>query len=280
LKRNDELGQLAESLNQMCDQLIAQQNRIATEASARLEAMQQLRHADRLKTVGRLAAGIAHELGTPLNVVSGRAGLIASGQLPQTEVIASAATIKKESEKITTIVRQLLDFARRSAPQRSRVDLRNVVRQTTELVRSLAEKQAVRLGFESDGEPLVAEVDASQIQQVLTNIIVNAIHAMPDGGVVTISAEARRARPPEESNTASRETICVSIRDEGVGIDTEQLEQIFEPFFTTKDVGEGTGLGLSIAYGIVQEHGGWIDVSSRPNEGSCFDVYLPNDAES
>ncbi len=278
LKRNDELGQLAESLNQMCDQLAAQQERIETEASARLDAMQQLRHADRLKTVGRLAAGIAHELGTPLNVVSGRAGLIASGQLPQTEVIASAAAIKKESDKITTIVRQLLDFARRSTPKRSRADLRNVVRQTTELVRSLAEKQSVRLEVEDNGEPLVAEIDASQIQQVVTNILVNAIHAMPEGGVVKISLEARRARPPAESGGESRETICIAICDEGVGINTEDLEQIFEPFFTTKDVGEGTGLGLSIAYGIVQEHGGWIDVSSRSNEGSCFEVYLPSDA--
>jgi signal transduction histidine kinase len=277
LKRNDELGQLAESLNQMCDQLVAQQERISMEAKARLDAMQQLRHADRLKTVGRLAAGIAHELGTPLNVVSGRAGLIASGQLPQSEVIASAVAIEKESKKITTIIRQLLDFARRSTPQRSCVDLRNVVRQTTELVRSLAEKQSVEIHVTGDGQPLVAEIDPGQIQQVLTNILVNAIHAMPKGGVVTIDSETRLARPEDESDAELQSTICVSIRDEGAGIDKEHLEQIFEPFFTTKDVGEGTGLGLSIAYGIVREHGGWITVSSRPNEGSCFEVYLPSE---
>jgi signal transduction histidine kinase len=100
---------------------------------------------------------------------------------------------------------------------------------------------------------------------------------MPEGGVVTIDSETRLARPEDESDAELQSTICVSIRDQGAGIDKEHLEQIFEPFFTTKDVGEGTGLGLSIAYGIVREHGGWITVSSRPNEGSCFEVYLPSE---
>jgi signal transduction histidine kinase len=280
LRRRDELGQLAESLNQMCDQLSAQQERIETEAAARLAAMQQLRHADRLKTVGRLAAGIAHELGTPLNVVSGRAGLIASGQLPDEEVATSAAAIKKEADKITTIIRQLLDFARRSTPQRARVDLRNVVRQTTELLHALADRQGVRIHVIEDERPLVAEVDANQIQQVLTNIMVNAIQAMPDGGTATVNLDACFAHYPDDDTYELQPFVRLAISDQGVGMDAEQAEQIFEPFFTTKDVGEGTGLGLSIAYGIVQEHGGWIDVSSRPGAGSRFEIYLPGESEA
>jgi signal transduction histidine kinase len=277
LERRDELAQLAESLNQMCAQLSAQQERIETEAAARLAAMQQLRHADRLKTVGRLAAGIAHELGTPLNVVSGRAGLIASGQLPAEQVTSSAATIKKEADRITTIIRQLLDFARRSTPQRARLDLRNIVRQTIELLHGLAEKQRVEIRVTGDDQPIVARVDANQIQQVLTNILVNAIQAMPDGGTVTVALGRRMDGQPDDAACPRRPLVCLAVSDEGVGMEPEQVEQIFEPFFTTKDVGEGTGLGLSIAYGIVQEHDGWIEVSSRPGQGSRFEVCLPGE---
>jgi signal transduction histidine kinase len=274
LNRHDELGQLAHSLNQMCNQLAAQQDRIESEATARLAAMEQLRHADRLKTVGRLAAGIAHELGTPLNVVSGRAGLIAGGELSDDDVRGSAATIKAEADKITAIIRQLLDFARPSTPQRASIDLRHVVRQTVDLLSSLAEKQHVQILVRGCDEPRVAEVDASQIQQVLTNILVNAIHAMPDGGDVTVTLRCENGTPPGGVQGEACDFVSIAMQDEGTGIAPEQMEQIFEPFFTTKDVGEGTGLGLSIAYGIVQEHGGWIDVVSDPGRGSRFTVYL------
>ena len=141
MDRNDEFGELAKAINSMCDQLQTAQGKIAQEASARVAALEQLRHADRLRTVGRLAAGIAHELGTPLNVVSGRAGLIASGRLSPEEVHKSAVTIKSEADRITAIIRQLLDFARRNTPQRKTVDLNEVVRQTLELLKPIAEKR-------------------------------------------------------------------------------------------------------------------------------------------
>ncbi len=274
LKRHDELGQLADSLNQMCDQLATQQDQIEEEATARLAAMQQLRHADRLKTVGRLAAGIAHELGTPLNVVSGRAELIATGKLSNDDVKASAAAIKTEADKITEIIRQLLDFARRSTPQHAAIDLRHVIKQTVALLSSLAEKQQIQIHVDGVDQPQVAQVDARQIQQVLTNILINAIHAMPQGGEVTVTLRCETATPPDQVQSEPQEYVCIAVQDEGSGIGQEHLGQIFEPFFTTKDVGEGTGLGLSIAYGIVQEHGGWIDVVSQPDRGSCFTIYL------
>ena len=274
LKRHDELGQLADSLNQMCDQLATQQDQIEEEATARLAAMQQLRHADRLKTVGRLAAGIAHELGTPLNVVSGRAELIATGKLSDDDVKASAAAIKTEADKITEIIRQLLDFARRSTPQHAAIDLRHVIKQTVALLSSLAEKQQIQIHVDGVDQPQVAQVDARQIQQVLTNILINAIHAMPQGGEVTVTLRCETATPPDQVQSEPQEYVCIAVQDGGSGIGQEHLGQIFEPFFTTKDVGEGTGLGLSIAYGIVQEHGGWIDVVSQPDRGSCFTIYL------
>ena len=275
LRRGDELAELADSLNDMCAQLAKSQEEIRHEGAARIAAMEQLRHADRLKTVGRLAAGIAHELGTPLNVVSGRAGLIASGKLNNDEIAESAVAVKAEAEKMTTIIRQLLDFARAGTPHKAPVDLRHVVSRTVDLLRALAEKHKAQLCFIPDSDPAVVEVDAAQFQQVLTNLIVNAIQAMPAGGKVDIHVRRQTSRAPDSTDDRQQACCAIEVRDQGMGIAVENMQHLFEPFFTTKGVGEGTGLGLSIAYGIVQEHGGWIDVTSRPNDGSCFTVFLP-----
>ncbi|MBC8876464.1 MAG: HAMP domain-containing histidine kinase [Planctomycetes bacterium] len=280
LKTKDELAKFAEALNDMCEQLTAQQQKIRTETAERIAAMDQLRHADRLKTVGRLAAGIAHELGTPLNVVSGRAGLIASGKLPAEEVTQSAATIKVEADRIAAIIRQLLDFARQRTPKRMEADLRDLVGQTVSLLKSLAEKRNVRIRVQGDDQPYRTCVDFGQIQQVLTNIVVNAIQSMPSGGEITITLADATKRPPDDAAADEQKYRCITVTDQGAGIAADDLEHIFEPFFTTKDVGEGTGLGLSIAYGIVHEHGGWIDVTSEPGRGSSFTVYLPKEASS
>jgi signal transduction histidine kinase len=287
LRTHDELADLAESMNQMCAQLAESHAKIQQESAARGAAIEQLRHTDRLKTVGRLAAGIAHELGTPLNVVSGRAGLILSGKLAADEIGHSATAIKTEVDKMAKIIRQLLDFARVNTPRRASVDLRQLVGQTISLLHTLAESRKVRLCFTADTAPAPAMIDMEQMQQALANLLVNAIQAMPQGGKceVTIRREARH--PSDESTGAAADAIagnanywCVAVRDEGTGIAAEHIPHLFEPFFTTKEVGEGTGLGLSIAYGIVQEHGGWIDVSNRPGEGSCFTVCLPEASSS
>jgi signal transduction histidine kinase len=276
LKRHDELGELAAALNEMCQQLDHQQQRIQTETTERLAAMEQLRHADRLKTVGRLAAGIAHELGTPLNVVSGRAGLIASGKLTGEEVRQSAMTIKNEADRITGIIRQLLDFARRRSPQRSQIDLREVARQTTQLLEPLASKRGVELRVEGNGRPVMACADFAQIQQVVTNLVMNAIQAMDHGGDVRVRLGSELRAAPEAADSEPSTFAVLAVEDQGVGIAAEDLEHIFEPFFTTKQVGEGTGLGLSIADGIVREHGGWMEVESRPGQGSRFAIFLPD----
>ena len=280
VESNDELGQLAKSFNVMCGKLKASQARAAAESAARLAVMEQLRQADRLKTVGRLAAGVAHELGTPLNVVAGRAQLIASGKLQAGEIVSSAETVKHEASRMTSIIRQLLDFARRRAPQRTWVDLRNVVDQTTTLLESLARKNNTTITVKRVDRPCCAEIDAGQIEQVLTNLTLNAIQAMPGGGHVQVEVTRRRLTSPDQPDAFARDYVCLAIRDEGTGIAAENTPNLFEPFFTTKSFGEGTGLGLSISYGIVQEHGGYIDVQSKRGSGSCFTVYLPvGDAE-
>lgn len=278
LAGHDELSQLAQAMNETCEQLVRQQAMIQAETTQRVAAVEQLRHADRLQTVGRLATGLAHELGTPLNVVSGRAGLIASGQLVPDEVRESAVAIKTEADRITNLVRQLLDFARRRTPQRAAADLRDLVRQTTVLLAPLAEKRQVALQFAEVPQPVVAWVDSTQIQQVLTNLVMNAVQAMPNGGRVVLRLGAETTRPPDQAVGRIGDYAFIAVEDQGTGISAEDLPRIFEPFFTTKKTGEGTGLGLSIAQGIVQEHGGWIGVSSRPGEGSCFTIYLLKDA--
>ena len=275
INTHDELAELAESLNQMCAQLAESQQRIQRETAARIAALEQLRHSDRLQTIGRLASGIAHELGTPLNVVAGRAELISSGKLPADEVGRSAVAIKTEADRMTRIIRQLLDFARASAPRKAPLDLGQLVGRTVDLLRPLADKHGVQLDVTPPASPVVSQADAAQMQQVLSNLVVNAIQAQPTGGRVELAVRSQRAVSPQLPDDGMRDCTAIEVRDHGVGIPPEHLPHIFEPFFTTKEVGEGTGLGLSIAYGIVQEHGGWIDVSSRPGEGSCFTIYLP-----
>jgi signal transduction histidine kinase len=277
---HSEFSHLAAALNEMCDKLTDQQAQLAAEATQRLATLEQLRHADRLKTVGRLAAGLAHELGTPLNVVSGRAALIASGRLSPAEIQSSASTIKSEAERITEIVRQLLDFARRRQPRRASIDLRQVATRTSQLLEALAEKHHVRLALSLSPEPTVAAVDDGQLQQALANVLVNAIQAMPDGGTVSITLQAVRRAAPTDPQQAPADYVQVTVVDQGPGIPEAIREHIFEPFFTTKEVGEGTGLGLSIAYGLIQEHGGWIDASNNAEGGARFDIFVPQERET
>jgi signal transduction histidine kinase len=267
------------ALNAMCEQLNNAQEKIRKEIIARIEAMEQLRHADRLKTIGGLASGIAHELGTPLNVVSGRAGLIARGDLSNTELMESAEIIKTQSERMTAIIRQLLNFARRDLPKKTITDLRQIVLQAINLMSPHARKQNTMLCFAGDDIPAMVKVDTGQIQHVLTNLIVNALHAINKDGKVEVGIREEHTRNPEGGNESAKDYFCLYVLDDGIGIQEKDIKHLFEPFFTTKDAGHGTGLGLSIAYGIIGEHGGWIEVKSTPGAGSCFSVYLPREVE-
>jgi signal transduction histidine kinase len=273
--RSGDFGKLVVALNTMCDELSQAQERVLKETEARIAATEQLRHAERLNTVGRMAAGIAHELGTPLNVVSGRAGLIASGKLAPGEVKESAEIIKSETDRIADIIRKLLDFARPGAAKKVLADLRDVARETIDLLEPVAEKYHFQLVLEATDEPAMACIDVGQLQQVLSNLIVNAGQASPGGGKIGIRVDKRLAQCRQRVDPEM--CVCVSVRDYGEGIPPENLGRIFEPFFTTKEVGKGTGLGLSVSYGIVEEHGGWIEVESTVGKGSCFTVFLPED---
>lgn len=236
---------------------------IDREKKDRRSAVDQLRHADRLNVIGKLAAGVAHEIGTPLNVISGSAELLQTNRLTPEKREHLLAGIIKQTQRISLIIRQLLDFGRRAAATTARVDVNGIVEATAVMLGPMAKKGSARLEVTLTEEPLFVDANASEVEQVLSNLVINALHAMPDGGVLRICAR----REPKHA--------CLVVEDEGSGIAKENLPHIFDPFFTTKDVGAGTGLGLSVSYGIVQDHGGHIDVRSEVGTGTRFEVWLP-----
>jgi two-component system NtrC family sensor kinase len=274
IRQHDEIGQLAREIDRMCDRLAEAHERLAAETETRIAALDQLRHADRLKTVGQLASGVAHELGTPLNVISARARMIASGEVTGDEVGENAQIIDRQAARITAIVRQLLDFSRRRGRTLGVGDLRQIAGQGLAMLSSLADARGVQLSLEVEEGSTLVHVDQDQVLQAFTNLVVNGIQAMGRGGRLRVTLDRRYTSPPPDHEGGAGEFLCLSVEDEGVGIPREQIPHIFEPFFTTKDVGEGTGLGLSVAYGIVRDHGGWIDVTSEIGRGSRFTIFL------
>jgi signal transduction histidine kinase len=270
-KRKDEIAELGREMNAMCTQLAEAQ-------ASSLKSLDQVRRAERLSTVGRLASGLAHELGTPLNVITLLAKAIAQGRAVGERAEESAKSIADQATRMTNLVRQLLDFARRKTPQRDVVDVQQIASRTAELVLAVATKASVRFDLHRAGAIPSVRGDASQLEQVFTNLFVNAVDAMPGGGTVHVSTALTRAMPPADHGGPAADYVHVVVRDEGLGISHETLPHIFEPFFTTKEVGEGTGLGLAVCYGIVRDHGGWIDVRTTAGEGSEFSVYLPKES--
>jgi signal transduction histidine kinase len=263
LRQSDELGDLARAMNQMCADLAESSRMLASEVDAREQALNQLRRADRLMTVGRLAAGLAHELGTPINVVSERIKMAAAGEIAPDDVPRNNQRMLEQLDRMARIIRQLLDFARQRSPEKTDADLVKLLRHVADLLRPLAEKASVSVVLEASDGPATAKVDTQQIEQAVSNLLVNAFQAMPQGGVVAL----RLRHDPGG--------FCIEVVDHGTGIASSDLVRIFEPFFTTKDVGEGTGLGLSVVHSIVEEHGGQIEVDSEPGRGSTFRVLLP-----
>jgi two-component system NtrC family sensor kinase len=280
LTGRDELSRLADAMNRMCEQLESARAAVQRETEARIAALDQLRHTERLAVIGRLASGLAHELGTPLNVVSGRAKIIATEDLSREDVVSFSKTIADQVDRMTRIIRQLLDYARRPPSHRAPVDMPELAGQVLELLAPMARKANVALEFAKKTDIPRLNIDSSQIQQVLMNLALNGIQAMPGGGRLDIELDIERAAAPGIQATSEKDHVVIRVKDGGPGIPAEQRRLVFEPFFTTKEAGRGTGLGLSIASGIVDDHGGWIGVRNNPEGGGCFSVYLPIEARS
>jgi len=274
-QKGDEIAHLAGEMNLMLKQLQQSQKNLKNETERRISSIEQLHHAERLATVGKLASGIAHEVGTPLNVVSGRAKMIASGDLSADETNESAIIIHDQSEKITKIIRQLLDFTRRRTPQKDTLNIGELISRVLTVLKPIADQNKVSLHSDSPEEEIDVKVDSEQIQQVMTNLVINAIQSMDDGGKVEITASRNHCTAPDTIASSADNYLCIEVKDNGKGIPADKLERIFDPYYTTKKAGSGTGLGLSVVKEIIGDHGGWIDVESEVGKGSKFKVILP-----
>jgi len=274
LHRGDELGELAAAMNAMSADLAAALDKITRETDARVRAVEQMRHADRLSTVGKLAAGVAHELGTPLSIVGGHAQMIAGREVTGDAVIESAGAIDREASRMGRIVRQLLDFARRRGPEGTASDVGAMAARCLDLLAPMAKQAAVTTLLDDVvAAPLRALIDEDSLQQVLTNLIVNAVQAMSPGGELRVTAIRERVADPDAPGAAATPCIRIDVADTGGGVPKDAVAHIFEPFFTTKQPGDGTGLGLAVVYGIVVDHRGWITVDSS-ERGTTFSVFL------
>ncbi len=277
----DELGDLARSFNEMMVQLKASQDEIArfthtleqeVEArTVRLKATEQrLIRSDRLVSLGQLAASVAHEINNPLSGVLNFAKLMQRLITEQGIPPERVADFRRYLEHVATetahcgrIVSDLLAFSRRPAPQRTRNDLGDVVRRTVPLLAHKLELEGARIEFDLAADLPFVACDASQIQQIVINLLMNAAEAMPDGGAVTVRTRA------------AGDQVVLEVSDRGVGIPEHLQGRVFDPFFTTKEEGKGTGLGLAVVFGIVEAHGGSIDLESKVGEGTTFRVSLP-----
>ena len=276
IKGEDELVSLAGIMNDMCTRLLIAKEKIHFENLARLKTLEQLRHTEKLSTVGQIAAGIAHELGTPLNVVDGRAKMIISEPLEPEEIINCARIIKSQAERMTLIIRQLLDYSRKKKSHPKSLDnIETVIRQVFHLLSPMASKQGITLTLHIVAETkTVCRLDAQQMQQVFMNVIMNSIQATPRGKEVVVEIANITLKSMLHTDDQMKKLIRVDVLDEGEGIPEEQLQEIFTPFFTTKQIGLGTGLGLSIARELLEEHNGWIEVENRRLKGACFSIFL------
>ncbi|MFN0197212.1 MAG: sensor histidine kinase [Planctomycetaceae bacterium] len=274
LETNDEMSTLAESFNQMTDRFQEIRDDLDRQVN---ERSKQLVRSERLAGIGFLAAGVAHEINNPLSAVTLAAGSLleqvdhlAVTKDPEEWEIARTylGMIQREAVRCREITSRLLDFARGQNSVRSQQDLTACVRDVVAMVGHLSKYRDRQVTFNYD-KPLLAEVNSTEIKQVILNLVANALEAMDEGGQLTIDVQERP------------DTAMLSFTDTGCGMTPEVLENLFEPFFTTKIGSKGTGLGLSITHGLVTNHGGRIEVSSPgPGLGSTFRVYLPKKAAS
>src|SRR6185503_1158698 len=246
---------------------------IAQVERRRLEV--QLRQAQKLEAIGQLAGGVAHDFNNILTVILGRTEEAAQDRRLPADLHEAIADISQNAERATALTRQLLAFSRRQTIEVKDVDMNVVVGNLTQMLNRILGED-IDVEFHYALRPAYVRADPGMIEQVVLNLVVNARDAMPFGGQLSI--ETALVEGVTESGGAPRPMgswVCLRVTDTGSGIASEHLPHIFEPFFTTKDVGKGSGLGLATTYGIVQQHGGWIEVDSQVQQGTTFRAFFP-----
>ena len=282
---SDEIGAVAEGLNGMLDRLagfnetlqsevgrataeLREANRALLDAAQRLfAARRELAQSQRMALAGQMAASVAHQVGTPLNVISGYVQLLRAKQPDASPDAERLRTVQEQIARVTGIVQSLLDQTRRPALELRPLAPGDVVVGLADLVRPSLVGRGVDLGFEVEPGLPAVDVDRVQLEQALLNLVTNAVDAMPDGGRLTLGARRED------------DGVALVVTDSGAGIQGDDLMRVFEPLFTTKPLGKGTGLGLPILREIVEAQGGTVRLESRPGEGTTAIVHLPRSAE-
>lgn len=291
VRRHDEIGHLAESFNRMTRALKEYEHDLAVWAHTLEEKVEdktrELRlaeaktaHAEKLSSVGLLAAGIAHEINNPLTGVLTFAHLVRA-KLPEGSPEAEDMdVIIRETKRCAAIIKRLLDFAREKRPEAAHADLNAVVRETVAFVEHQAGFQ--NIVFELALDPQLPQIwmDANQIKQVVMNLVVNARDAMAERGQLAVRSRLLPGLVLPGPGKHAVPAVELTFTDTGCGIPQENLSKIFDPFFTSKDPGKGVGLGLSVGYSIIKAHGGWIEVESEVGRGTMFRIVLPLDQDA
>ncbi len=274
LKDESEIGQLASSFNQMTSDLkradeklidwgktLEQKVELRTEELRKAE--NQLFQSEKLASLGKLAAGVAHEINSPLTGVLTYSSLLLQEKKEGDPEKEDLEVIVNETNRCKKIVKGLLDFARQTEPDKALTDLNEVIEKSIDLISHQASMQSIKIEKKIKPDIPRIMIDVGQIQQVFINILLNAIEAMPGGGTLTITSGIED------------HMVTIGFSDTGAGIPEENMRKIFDPFFTTKKQGRGTGLGLSVSYGIIEKHRGRLDVKSQVGKGSTFKIKLP-----
>lgn len=252
------------------------------DSTERLSLESQLRQSQKMESIGQLAAGVAHDFNNMLTIIQGHAGMLMArpGMPPQS--LDSVQAVFFASERAASLTRQLLMFSRKNVIQPKHLDLRDIVANMSNMLHRLL-GETVTLDFLPPKELPLVQGDTGMMEQVVMNLCVNARDAMERGGTLTValsSIEIAEDYVLAHPEARAGNHICLRVSDTGCGMDTYMITRIFEPFFTTKDVGKGTGLGLATVYGIVKQHGGWVEVTSQPNHGTTFNVFFPASGET
>jgi signal transduction histidine kinase len=256
-----EMRFLSQGINAMLDSIVASEQELSARRERELQLKSQLHQNEKLAAIGRFAAGVAHELGTPLSVADGKAQRAL--RLAEPEGAEALGQIRQQLQRMERIIRQLMDFARPVVPEKRPVRVTDLVHSSLQQVADEAERHRTQLALDQPDADIQVHADRLRLEQALINLLRNAIQAAP-GGQVLLTWD----------NTAPC-WLRIRVEDNGPGVAAEHRAHLLEPFFTTKSVGQGTGLGLAVVNAVVNEHGGRIDMSNSALGGACFELHLP-----
>ena len=278
----NEIGTLSASLSRMSDKLSEDRKKIeqyivSLEESNRelKKAQDEVMRSEKLASVGTLAAGVAHEIGNPIGIILGYLEILRQNSCQQKETGDILKRVENEIMRIDKIIRELLSFSHPGKTTLEPVQVNPIIEETLSLLSHQKAFNAIEVALKLEGSLPPVMADQQQFQQVVINILLNAMDAMPEGGELTVTTEQCNGIPHLSRTPSHSSGVRIIIRDTGIGIDKEHIDKIFDPFYTTKGAGKGTGLGLSVSVRIIESFGGTLSVESSPGTGTAFTIILP-----